>query len=217
MTDLHDLAAGRMPPNVVPAVRLEGFGTETYAREPVAALLARHPEGFDDALIVGGRSAACLASQTPDGSALFADLHDGNIVRLWRLGGTVAAIVARQRVAVAADDDLSQLRSPVFFDAADHRELIEPDAIVAAATAAATLDFGLGAPPLRTRVFVRRAFTAGAASAALFGLSVLANGARRQPLAFNVAALCFPGRAPRLIIDRAGLAAAQAAAWIPHL
>ena len=217
MTGLRDLAAGRLPPNIVPAVRLEGFGTEAYAREPVAALFARYPERFTDALTVEGRTAACVASLARDGPALFADLHAGNVVRVWRVGLPVNEPVPVPRVGVAADHDLTQLRAPLRFDPADHPELTDVAAIVAAGHAAAALDLGLDGPPLRTRVFVRRAFTAGPASAALFGLAVLSDGARRHPLACNVVALCLPGSEARLIIDRAGLAAAQAATWTPRL
>lgn|GEM_PF-1612933 len=216
--DLLALAAGHLPAAVVPACRLEGFGVETFGREAIGALVARYPAASDDWLTARTGTAVAVGGAGAEGPVLFADLHDGMIVRIWRLGAAVG-LQPVSGVDVAADDDLHQSRRLVLFDAPDHPALTGGGAaaIVAAAERAAAADFGLAEPPLRSRVFVRRAFSDGASHVALFGLSVLANGARRQPIAFNMLAWCEGDAPPRLLVDRAGLAAAQAKAWAPHL
>lgn len=219
MIDLLALADGRLPATVLPACRLDGFGVEGFGREQIGALFARFP-GAGDTVAAAGATAAAVVGAGTDAWALFADLHDDNIVRIWRLGPAVELLPPPPpAVAVAADDDLHQSRRVVHFDPAGHPGLVPGGAaaVAAAAEAAASLDVGLDEPALRSRAFVRRAFSDGATHVALLGLSVLANGARRQPLAFNMLALCADSAPPRLIVDRAGLAAAQARPWAPHL
>lgn len=217
--DLRAVIAGRGSDDVLPACRLDGFGVETFGREAIAALFARYPGAGNEWLAASSPTAAALVGFAADGPALFADLAAGGIVRLWRLGPVVDLPPPPRTVSVAADDDLHQSRGSVLFEPADHPGLGSDGAavVVAAAGLAAAADLGLTEPPLRTRVFVRRAFSDGETHVALFGLSVLANGARRQPLAFNMLAYASAGAPLRLVVDRAGLAAAQAQPWAPYL
>ena len=54
-----------------------------------------------------------IARFGPDG-ALFADVYDGHIARLWRVGGNIGA--ADRRIDVAFDPDLAQPRGDLIVD-----------------------------------------------------------------------------------------------------
>ncbi len=217
MSVLRDLAAGRRPHAIAPHCRLEGFGTEAFAIEPIMSLLRSTPRELTGGTLVESAGAAVLLATQGRPCALFADLNDGVLVRLWRLGPPLAEpLPVRPRVDVAVDHDLSQLRpARPFFDPAAHPELHGD--LGGAIEAALAFDLATGEPELRRHLFVRRAFTSGDTDVALFGVSILTDAPRRRPLDCNLLVVAGPGAAPRMILDHAGLAAAQQRAWVPRL
>ncbi len=133
-----------------------------------------------------------------DEAALVADLYDGRLGRVWRLGpGEPPA--AEPFVAVAFDPDLRQERGHVYLDTADHPELA-PDAVAGVAAAGQAMIDRRGAALHRARAFTVRAFSAGERTAALFAVHQLGGGAVRQA-DFGYAAALIDAGETRLVRD----------------
>ena len=149
-----------------------------------------------------------LAIETPQGAALIgdndaiiADIYNGRLGRLWRVGPDIAAPV-EQAVDVAFDADLRHERGGVCFRAEDHPELPSHlvDKVVKATEA--HVDSVRRAGSLRARAFVVRAFAAGESIAVLLSVYALGNEASRSA-SFSYAMIGIGDQGePRIVCDR---------------
>ncbi|WP_426169614.1 hypothetical protein [Sandarakinorhabdus sp. DWP1-3-1] len=208
MTDiatLRALAAGQAADGLLHMCRLAAFGVELYG---VPAIL----EGFRAAPLQ--LAADCDGIELPghlaivDGDrALIADVGEGGIARMWRLGPGLPG-AAEPRIDVAFDPALTQAGSGLAFAASDHPAL-------APAGVARVLAIGDGIPQAfpdgRSHVFVVRAFGDDAHGAALFAVHRLGPGPVRSAGFVHVAALWRDGDV-RIVRDAAGEAAIAVAA-----
>ncbi len=214
---LNALATGERPangllhPHLLHTVRLEAFGVEAYGEEAVVESFRRAPLSLSDhadVVEVPGHI-AIFDSDT----ALFADLHGGNIARLWHLGEGM--FVEREPgIAVVFDPDLAQVRGDVFVAASDHPALAADaiDCVMLAGRAIARDD----RDAYRTRAFAIRAFGTATHGAALFAVHRLEGEHARVAGFAMVAARWTPG-AMQLVRDRAGEDAIARQAWTPHV
>ena len=158
------VASGRAPPELLHSCRLEVGGFDAFGIEAIVDAFRRDPVSLKDASIAetSMHFAAMIGEQ-----ALFADLYDGNIGRLWR-AGRAAPHPAEPFVAVPFDPDLRQARGDIEFLASDHPQL---DAAAEARVRTAGLAI-LDHDPMawRSRGFVIRAFGTAARGAALFSV-----------------------------------------------
>ncbi len=204
---------------VLQNARLQGFGGEAYGTEAARELWFRAPaDGAEVETVTGERGAAAFGE---DGrgrpAALWADLHDGWVTRLWRLGAVAGAEAEAEVTATPVDLDRDQRGGRLAFDAQMHPEL----APEARAAVAALGEAWLHAPPAalagrlrRVRPLVLRAVSQGDRTAVLFRLE----GAGDAGLAGAFAAARLDGAGGvGTVVDEAGLDAALARPWRPHL
>jgi len=193
-----DLTASGASPLLLGNCKLEWAGTEIYGEEAIAETFRAAPlAGDEDSLFIEStHNAAWFAND----SALFADLYDGRIGRLWRLGA--GETPAREpAVSVAFDPDLRQQRGAVLARAADH-PLLEPAHLAPIEAAAAELIVApAGHSQHRARAFLVRAFSAGDQAAALFAVHRLSGGAVRSS-SFAFAAVAITKDSPLITLDR---------------
>lgn len=155
--------------------RLEWCSGEAYGEEAILELFRLSPfdPGQDAVLIQTDASAAWIGC---DG-ALVADLYDGRIGRLWRVGDG-SSPEPEPEVSVAFDPDLRQQRGDILMRADDHPELTDVIGVVAAGKKLLT---AASSQPLhRARAFAVRAFTGEKGTAALFAVHRLTGGATRS-------------------------------------
>lgn len=207
---LAALCVGRRPANdgLLGNARLEWAGGEAYGEEAILESFRANPLDPGQGKVLQGTAAAAWIGHD---AALFADLYDGRIGRLWRLGPG-SPPPGEPAVAVAFDADLQQARGGMAFRAADHPDLdaAAQEAVVAAGNA---LLGGEHVPPLyRIRAFVARAFSAGDDAVGLYALHRLtAETPRRAGFGYAVAQIG-AGAAPLLVVDRW-----SPADWTPRL
>ena len=217
---LARLAAGRADAfdRVLQNTRFEGFGSAAYGAEAIHALFRGRPTMAEDAVQVTGASAAALIGRDGEGAgfALYADLHDGWVTRLWRLGAGATAPGAPPSTSVPADFDLNQRGGRLAFDAGDHPALA-PDY---AETVAALGERWLRDAPVevvggleRARFLVLRAMSEEDRVAALFRVQ----GASSQGLAGFYALAVVEPSAQHVVVDAVGAKVALAAPWAPVL
>ena len=215
---LRALAAGKSPPQsgaLLQPCRLAAFGAETYGEEAIIESFRRAP--LDEREPQSRSITADHAALVWDDKALIADLADGYVARLWRLGpGTP---LAREcAVSVPFDPVLAQSRDLTGFRASDHPGL-DPkhhDRVEQAARdMARSWLVADGGPPLRASPFVIRAFSCRDQAVALVAVHLLCQ--RRPPLAGFVHGLIIAeAGSARCVRDQAGEAALQAAHWLPR-
>ena len=169
---IHALLAGEpgAGEGLPPAVRAEAFGVEAFGGLGVAELLALDPVSLSPRPHVV-RTAQGLALFDTDAEggevAVVADLFDGVIGRLWRVGaaGPGAASACREPpTPVAFDPFLSQARSALGFVDGDLPDL-DPDG--RSALREVVRREAVGGGPGRPRVLAARAFGTGEGAAAL--------------------------------------------------
>ncbi len=192
--------------------RLCGWGIEFYGIDAITEAFRRQPQDFSET----GNSVAVpvhLAMFDAD-TALIADLAEGGIQRLWRLGPGAPA-PPEPRIDVAFDPDLMQAGSGLAFAASDHPAL-KPDAIARVrAIGVSITDRPAGEQASgRARAFALRAFGDASCGAALFAIHRLGSGPVRTAGFANVAAL-WSGDTLHIVRDIAGEAAVAAAIWSP--
>lgn len=174
---LAALAAGRRPADdgMLGNCRLEWRGGEAYGEEAILEAFRLAPfDGTGSVLIETPASAAWIGYE----GALVADVYDGRIGRLWRIGDGEAP-EPEPAVSVAFDPDLRQSRGDVLIEATDHPDLAA-DALPEVIAAGHALLASDAPPPLhRARAFCVRAFTAASETAALFAVHRLTGGAVR--------------------------------------
>jgi hypothetical protein len=150
--------------------------SEIVGEEAILAEFAAHPfDATGGLLSVETAQGAVLIGE---GGALVADLYDGKVGRLWRVGG-VAARPPEPALDVAFDPDLHQLRGQLLFRLEDHPDL-DAGAVEPLLAAARGLVEEIQADgKLRVRAFALRAFGDAKGSAALLSLHTLGNEATR--------------------------------------
>ena len=199
------LARGEKPGDrLLGACRMHWAGAEAFGEEAVLELFRAAPLDLTDATVVETGLGAALVDED---AALVADLYDGRIGRLWRLGAGEPP-EGEPFVAVAFDPDLRQERGHVYLRAEDHPAL--PAAAVETVLAAghALVDVP-GAH--RARAFALRAFGNGERSVALFAVHLLSGGVVRQAGFVNAVALV-EGEETRLLRDQQ-----RPREWTPRL
>ena len=204
------LAAGRRPVDaggdrLLGACRLHWADVELFGEEAVLELFRAAPLDLGGAMAVATPTGAALIGAD---AALVADLYDGRIGRLWRLGAGEPP-EAEPFVAVAFDPDLRQQRGHVHFRAEDHPALPAGarDAVLAAGHALIDLP---GAH--RARAFAIRAFADAERAVALFAVHRLSGGAVRQAGFGHAAALIDPAGGRQLVRDQQ-----REREWTPRL
>lgn len=135
-----------------------------------------------------------------DGQGLFADLYDGNVGRLWRVGRP-APHPPEPFVAVAFDPDLRQKRGDLAFAADDHLGLDDDAGGRVREAGLALLDHDTTA--WRSRGFCIRAFGSKTSGAALFAIYRMSGGVARTN-AFGFAIARWHGEQLDLAIDAIG-------------
>ncbi|WP_425228912.1 hypothetical protein [Sphingomonas sp.] len=204
----HALAAGRRPADdgLLGNTLLEWGAGEAYGEEAILELFRAAPfaPGDGAVLIESARSVAWVGAD----AALVADLYDGRIGRLWRLGPG-APPAAEPAVAVAFDPDLQQQRGEVYARADDHPDLAATAIPQVLAVGEALI--ALLGPAHRARAFLTRAFSADRCTVALFAIHHLSAGAVRTA-GYDHALALIDGETVRLIGERAARAP-----WTPRL
>jgi len=210
---LHALARGEGPGDgLLHTCRFEGLGSETYGVEAIVARcrISNRPITPDATTLVDRAHIAVFDANR----AWFADVHDGNISRLWLLSDAVSEFVAPEPgISVPFDPDLKQTPGDVLLAVSDHPAL---------ATDALALVLALGrdvvatSPARRTRAFTVRAFGTAEAGAALFAVQRLNDDPEHAP-GFAMAAARWGPTENQIVHDSAGIAAAAAAPWTPQV
>ncbi|MBA3811135.1 MAG: hypothetical protein H0X27_05730 [Caulobacteraceae bacterium] len=218
---LADVAAGRRPADgaLLQNCALDGFGVRAFGREPILGLFRQAAmEIGDHALAVEGEAGLLVEHA---GQALFADLYDGNLGRLWLIGGPVLGR-PEPVIALARDLDLDQREGDLIFDRrdfaglrADHAERLDQIARGLA------LPSSRGAPSpvidaFSIRAIVIRAFSAGTDAAALLVLAGTLAADRRTPFTTFAALRLAEAGEPRVIVDQAGIVRSREAPWTPR-
>lgn len=188
---LERLASGARPDGdwLLGTASLTTAAGDVYGEEAIVAAFRRHPLALDGPVV---RTPTGIARFGADG-ALVADIYDGHVARLWRVGGDAGG--PERRVDVAFDPDLAQPRGNLIVDAG----AVDLDAAGLARLAAVLTplirDTGHGA--FRRRGFVIRAFADGPASAAL--VAVYTAGAS---VGFDYLAIALTDDGTTIVADR---------------
>ena len=175
------------------SVRTWAYGGEAFGGAMTCEVFARQPSQFSATphVVQTDRGMALFDAADGDGSlAIFADLYNGKIGRLWRLGGGTRDATAEAGLFVAADHVMSQIRSDVAFQCDDHPDL-NPDAassLLRVASETAHLDRDGENDVVEGRAFVVRAFSEGDRAAALFFIEQARGEDKRQRRRFYAAA-----------------------------
>jgi len=190
--------------------RFEGFGAEAYGPEAIVEHFRRAGFLLADgaAVLESPRHIAIIDADR----ALFADIAEGGIQRIWALGDR-ALITPEARLSVAFDPDLAQAGGDLFFAESDHPDLDPSGASRLADIGGAMARNDAGA---RTRCFALRGFGDDTAGAALFALYRL-DGSPARAAGFAAALACWQGDAVRIVEDAAGWEAASQARWTPRI
>lgn len=190
--------------------RLSGCGTESYGVEAIIENFRALPiKASGDPVIVESAEhiALCQAEE-----AVFADVIEGNIARVWRIGsGNFPS--TEPEVSVSFDSDLMQARPDLFFDPLVHPALAE-NAIEKLADIASNLVQHDRA--YRARAFVLRAFGTSEMGAALIAIYRL-SGEKIRMSGFTHAVVAWNGDERYGIQDHAAEAAVSEKPWTPRI
>lgn len=198
--------------------RTAGFGATAYGREEGAALFRAMPLDLNPGDAVVSDETVALFGNDADGipAALFADVHDGQIMRLWALGSRQHDAGPVDATHVPVDLDLDQRGGAFDVVAVDHPALDPNGAEALRRLGQDWIDgqprdiFG---PVGRARPILLRAASGGGRSAALMmvqGLTPTKGVAR-----FAVGVLI--GDAGKIVVDAAGRAAGLACRRVVEL
>ena len=208
---LRVLAGGARPATgLLHSCRFEGLGIETYGVEAIVERLRMAPfEIAADANII----------ETPhhiavfDGErAIFADLYDGNIARLWVLGNDGFG-GDEPLLDVPFDPDLSQGGGDVFVAGADHPDLAT-DAVRHVEAAGRLIVAHADGP--RARAFAIRAFGSADDGAALFAVFRLRLDGE-DVAGFHLTAARWDGGSSDIVRDFGSEATLAASRWTPRI
>lgn len=193
MTVLQALVGGARDTPVLGACRLESGGVDVFGSEAVIDAFRRKPLPLDDAVLIESPNGAALFAS---GEAVFADLYNGHIGRLWRVG-QVNPGTPEPAVGVAFDPDLAQARAAVLFAASDHPDLTADAGARVEAAGRSIID---DPAQFRARAFVVRAFGDATTGAALYAVHGLAAGVVRTA-SLIMAAACWNDEDFRIVRD----------------
>lgn len=147
-------------------------GSDLLSEEAILAAFAKQQIDTDG---------ECLALETPQNAAvmgpdwaLVADLYNGRVGRLWRIGASVQQD-AEAHVDVAFDVDMRQERGDLFFRHEDHPDLQRTALEPLLENARSLIERDRTSGKLRVRAFAIRAFGDTTASAALLAVFRLSN------------------------------------------
>jgi hypothetical protein len=216
------VASGERPDGeVLPACRLEAFGSEFFGEEAIVLSFRQSPLLFSKhANVVEGEGHLALFEGD---TALIADVYSSAVSRLWRLGAGQPTH-AETVVDVPFDPDLMQSRGDLAMRAEDHPAL-SPEAAPHVEEIGRSLsrDWSQddGPASYRLRSFLIRAFDNGKKGAALFAVHRLGPGTVRTAGFFYAAAQFQMEGAKllnhRIVRDTAGEAAIGLRQWTPRV
>lgn len=193
------IAAGRPTERLLNNCRLAVGGYDAFGVEAIADAFRHDPLTVEQGATVADERHFALVAE---GQGLFADLYEGNIGRLWRVGRP-APHPPEPFIAVAFDPDLRQARGDLAFDASDHPGLADDAHGRVREAGLALLDRDTSA--WRSRAFCIRAFGTGTEGAALFAIYRMSGGvARINAFGFGMVRWC--GEQLDLAIDAIGAA-----------
>ena len=204
---LATVAAGRPHAALLGNCRMGWGQGEAYGEEAIGEAFRAAALALDQGATI--ETATCFAWIGAD-AALIADIYDGHIARLWRIGAGEPP-APEPAVAVAFDPDLHQDRGTVLFRAEDHPQLDPAKSQVVLDAGQALLASLTDGTMHRARAFVVRAFTGDTGSVVLFAVHRLTGGAVRTAGFVHAAAL-ITDSGVRLVIDPA-----SGRPWIPRL
>lgn len=188
------IATGGMPAQLLHSCRLEVGGFDAFGVEAIGDAFRCDPVVLDGAAVV--EDAMHFATVAGD-QALFADLYDGNVGRLWR-AGRPAPHTPEPFVAVPFDPDLMQARGDVQFAASDHPKLLPEAGARVRESGLAILAQDPSA--WRSRAFCIRAFGEAARGAALFAVYRM-SGERVRTSGFGYAVAIWDGAEVQFAVD----------------
>ena len=204
------VAQGRRPldTGLLENCRLEWAGGEAYGEEAILASFRANPLPIGAGEVLRAPHALAWIGE---GAALFADLYDERIGRIWRTGNGVPP-VAEPVIGVAFDPDMRQQRGDVLLRAEDHPGLDADCAEALVAAARRIVESCVADGAYRARAFVVRAFSAEAGPVALCAIHQLGDGpVRSSGFAYAVLATG-PEGDDRVVIDQTG-----SGEWCPRL
>lgn len=187
LSHLHSLARGQLPADdgLLGNTRCAWGGVDLVSEEAILAAFAAQPFDLSGDLhaVETAQGVALIGAD----QALYADLYDGRIGRLWRIEGN-PPLAPEPAIDVAFDADMRQERGDLSFRAEDHPRLDATAAQRLATTARGLLDTMRLQGKLRVRGFVVRAGGDSNTSAALIALFTMSNDTARAA-SFGYAAL----------------------------
>ena len=208
---LRCLARGRHPADdgLLGSARFGWGGLELLSEEAILAAFAAQPFVLEGGILeVETPQSAALIGET---EALYADLYDGRVGRLWRVGSTPEG-PCEPAVDVAFDADMRQERGDLAFRAEDHPCLDSVASEIVVERGRELLERLRHHGNLRVRGFVTRAGGTPETSAALIALYTLTNEPSRAA-SFRFAVLGFEqGAQAREVVDPA-----RPRRWTPRL
>lgn len=194
---ISDIAAGRPTERLLNNCRLLVDGYDGFGIESIGDAFRCDPFAVEPGATIADDRHFALVTE---GQGLFADLYDGNVGRLWRVGRP-APHALEPFVAVAFDPDLRQRRGDLAFAASDHPGLDDDADGRVREAGLALLD--CDATAWRSRGFCIRAFGTKTAGAALFAIYRMSGGVTRTN-AFGFAIAHWHGEQLDLAIDAIG-------------
>jgi hypothetical protein len=174
LAHLRSLAQGRRPADdgLLGNTRCAWGGAEVLSEEPILAAFAAR--SFDAAGELAAVETPQSAAIVWADRALVADVYEGRIGRLWRVGDE-PAVPPEPAIDVAFDPDMRQERGSVFFRREDHPALDDVAVEPLLATAEDLIEATQAKGKLRVRGFVVRAFGGHDGSVALVSLYSMGN------------------------------------------
>jgi hypothetical protein len=208
---LNALARGRRPATgLLHNCRFEGMGIETYGVEAIIERFRMAAfEITTNALIIEAPNHIAVFEEQ---RAIFADLYDGQIARLWVLGSDVFD-TGESLLGVPFDPDLSQSAGDLFFAPSDHADLADDAARHVEAAGSSVVTEADGP---RNRAFVIRTFGSADNGAVLFAvLRLRLDG--KNVAGFHLSAARWDHDSHYLVRDFGSEATLAASRWTPRI
>lgn len=206
---LRAIGRGDTPPDdgLLGNARCAWGGSELVGEEAIVAAFCEAPFDHGDVVAIETAHCAALVGET---DAVIADVYDGRIGRLWRVGSSVNFGV-EPAIDVAFDTDLQQRRGDICFRAEDHPDLAPDAAAIVLSAARDHIDKVRRAGSLRVRGFVIRAFGNAQSAAALLAVYTVDNREVRSA-GFDYAILSAGTETPARVVSPQ----ARLRAWSPR-